>query len=181
MKAISIRQPWLWAILNGGKRVENRSQRNGRMPPMCRHRGPLLLHASKWSPVLEFSDAIEGLIDLWIPESELVAEVAVRRRAPELLEDDSLDRWDPHPELARGGICGRAVVIGHLDPESRFWLDPDGREDEPEISARIDRRWHVFGSYALVLGDVKPLPFLECRGALGLFDIPAPVLQAVGA
>src|SRR5450432_4006475 len=40
MKALSIHQPWAWAILHAGKSVENRSWRT------C-HRGPLLVHASK--------------------------------------------------------------------------------------------------------------------------------------
>jgi len=39
MKAISIKQPWAWAIFHG-KPVENRSWH-------CKYRGPLLIHASK--------------------------------------------------------------------------------------------------------------------------------------
>jgi hypothetical protein len=43
MKAISIQQPWAWAILHAGKRIENRSW-------STRWRGPLLIHAGKaWS------------------------------------------------------------------------------------------------------------------------------------
>ncbi len=40
MKALSIHQPWAWAILHAGKTVENRGW-------STRHRGPLLIHASK--------------------------------------------------------------------------------------------------------------------------------------
>ena len=40
MKALSIRQPWAWAIIHAGKDVENR-------PWGTRYRGPLLIHASK--------------------------------------------------------------------------------------------------------------------------------------
>src|SRR5258708_38096209 len=40
MKALSIQQPWAWAILAGVKTVENRTWRTF-------HRGPLLIHASK--------------------------------------------------------------------------------------------------------------------------------------
>jgi len=42
MKAISIRQPWAWAILHAGKRVENRVWR-----ARPSYRGPLLIHAAK--------------------------------------------------------------------------------------------------------------------------------------
>lgn len=40
MKALSIHQPWAWAILHAGKCVENRKWRTN-------HRGPLIIHASK--------------------------------------------------------------------------------------------------------------------------------------
>ena len=40
MKALSIHQPWAWAILHEGKNVENRGW-------FTRYRGPLLIHASK--------------------------------------------------------------------------------------------------------------------------------------
>jgi len=40
MKALSIHQPWAWAILHAGKTVENRTW-------STRYRGPLLVHASK--------------------------------------------------------------------------------------------------------------------------------------
>ncbi len=38
MKALSVRQPWAWAIVQGLKRIENRSW-------PTRYRGPLLIHA----------------------------------------------------------------------------------------------------------------------------------------
>lgn len=40
MKALSVCQPWAWAIIHGAKRIENRSWRT-------RYRGPLLIHAGK--------------------------------------------------------------------------------------------------------------------------------------
>lgn len=38
MKALSVRQPYAWAIIHGGKNVENRQWRTP-------YRGPLLIHA----------------------------------------------------------------------------------------------------------------------------------------
>jgi hypothetical protein len=38
MKALTVRQPWAWAIVHGTKRIENRSRHFS-------HRGPLLIHA----------------------------------------------------------------------------------------------------------------------------------------
>ncbi len=40
MKALSIKQPWAWAIIHAGKDVENRTW-------FTHYRGPLLIHASK--------------------------------------------------------------------------------------------------------------------------------------
>ena len=40
MKALSIRQPWAWLIVQGYKPVENRTWRTS-------YRGPLLIHAGK--------------------------------------------------------------------------------------------------------------------------------------
>lgn len=40
MKAISIQQPWAWAILNAGKNVENRTWSHN-------YRGPILIHTGK--------------------------------------------------------------------------------------------------------------------------------------
>ena len=39
-KALSVAQPWAWAIIHGSKRIENRRYRTS-------HRGPLFIHASK--------------------------------------------------------------------------------------------------------------------------------------
>lgn len=40
VKALTIRQPWAWAIIHGGKDIENRSWNT-------HHRGPLVIHAGK--------------------------------------------------------------------------------------------------------------------------------------
>lgn len=58
MKAITICQPWAWAIAAGHKRVENRCWQT-------KHRGPLVIHAGDW---LEFGCAwIESVTDLVVP------------------------------------------------------------------------------------------------------------------
>jgi len=40
VKALTLRQPWAWAVIYGGKDVENRRRRTA-------YRGPLLIHAGK--------------------------------------------------------------------------------------------------------------------------------------
>lgn len=52
MKALSIRQPWAWLIIHGGKDIENRSW-------LTKFRGPLLVHASKGMTQKEYVFAAE--------------------------------------------------------------------------------------------------------------------------
>ena len=62
MKALSIRQPWAWLILNGIKDIENRNWKTG-------YRGPLLIHASKtWDQ--EAYEFISYEMLEWVPEKE---------------------------------------------------------------------------------------------------------------
>ncbi len=50
MKALSIRQPWAWLIVNGHKDIENRSW-------TTRFRGEILVHASKGMTQDEYLEA----------------------------------------------------------------------------------------------------------------------------
>jgi len=52
MKALSIRQPWAWLIVNGFKPVENRDW-------PTRLRGRFLIHASKGMTRMEYADTRE--------------------------------------------------------------------------------------------------------------------------
>lgn len=52
MKALSIRQPWAWLIVNGGKDIENRTW-------LTKFRGRLLVHASKGMTQAEYAFAAD--------------------------------------------------------------------------------------------------------------------------
>lgn len=49
MKALSIRQPWAWLIVNGYKDIENRSWHT-------KHRGRFIVHAAKGMTRQEYAD-----------------------------------------------------------------------------------------------------------------------------
>jgi ASCH domain len=73
MKALSVCQPWAWAIVTGLKTVENRSR-------PTRHRGPLLIHASRSRRYLgeDFADLLPGLPPAdWLDFGALVGMVEV--------------------------------------------------------------------------------------------------------
>ncbi|HCF3031494.1 TPA: ASCH domain-containing protein [Pseudomonas aeruginosa] len=62
MKTLSIRQPWAWLIVYGGKDIENRSRRTN-------FRGRFLVHASQGMTRQEYNMAtwIAGPLDVTIP------------------------------------------------------------------------------------------------------------------
>lgn len=107
MKAISIRQPWAWAILHAGKRHENRGPTWARMriPPV------LALHAAKGCTREEYADAVDTIQDI-------VPGIVV----------------PPLAELPRGGLVGvmrmgPTVKWGSLmnrDPSTPWLFGPVG-------------------------------------------------------
>ena len=170
MKALSIRQPWLWAILHANKRLENRDW------PGCSYRGPVLLHASKSVGTLEeFGDAVHAL------ECNSCPGPVPLRRWNEFCRDmiqvrgDGRFGWRPAPALLRGGIVGRARIVGVIRDErdlAAYAANTPGGEAQ--------RAWWWAGGFALVLADVEPLPFVPWRGSLGLFDVPEEAFQLPG-
>lgn len=88
MKAISIWQPWAWAILTCGKDVENRSWET-------KYRGSLLIHASKRKPTKIELRYFAVLLD----------SIKGEREATELMRRGL-------ESLPRGGIVGQVNLVG---------------------------------------------------------------------
>ena len=126
MKALTIKQPWVHAILNEGKDIENRSWKRG-------FRGWLALHAS-----------------------------ATPRREARFPRGYKVP---PLESLPYSAICGVARVVDIvLKSDSPWFYRPrDGTKN-----------------FGWVLRNIKPLKKpIPCKGALGLWDVPAPVLRAL--
>lgn len=157
MKALSLTRPWDWTIVHDGKRIENRSRKDGRMPTICHYRGPLLLHAAK---------SLDKGVQKWCAQRGL--------RAP------------PAQGIATGAIVGRCRVIAHIHPDGGVWHDPKMRiavEGFPKAPIDVglkpeDMKWWM-GGYAIVLTDVEPTKIVECRGALGCWNVPDDVMAAL--
>ena len=86
--ALSVRQPWAWAIIHAGKDVENRDWR--RPNPGLNFRGRVCIHASRGITQNEYLLARKGIEDLPV----LTADVPEAR------------------ELVRGAIIGTVDVVG---------------------------------------------------------------------
>lgn len=147
MKALSVRAPWWLFLARGYKPVENRSRKDGVEPAIVRHRGPLLIHASKWYDAEEIADTVRHVSHL-LPKD-----------APPITLRHFLD--------ARGCIVAVVNAIGTIYPNGRISVEP-GCESPPFSAIRA---WHVPGSYGLVVTDAAEVPHVEMPGSLGLFDV----------
>lgn len=156
MKALSLTQPWADVILEQGKRVENREKWAG-----CSYRGPILLHAAKGiGSRAELSDRLAMVRTAGVPE----AWISERFESHWLRASEGTRFWKPRPSLHRGGIVGRADIVGTFDVHSSgAWASWMRDADQ--------RKWW-FGGFALVLDKVEALPFVPWKGALGLFEVP---------
>ena len=132
MKALSVKQPWAWAIIVGGKPLENR---DWRYPP--KYRGPLLIHASKTFDDEGYKWILENASDLG------------------LYPEDIPEKKD----FQRGGVIGKADLTGVVTEHISRWF---------------------FGSLGLVMENQDSLPFIPCKGALGLFEVPDDLLKLHG-
>lgn len=160
-RVLSGRQPWWWAILNAGKKVENRVW-------STKYRGPILLHAAIGCTRHEYEDAVSWMVSRGLARSPLFTLGAMESIALQVanVDPDSLPLVPSLREMQRGGIVGRARIVDVLPPAT------DGR---PRAA------WHMHDQFGFVLADVEPVPFVPCRGMLGLFN-PAPeVLAQLGA
>lgn len=93
--ALSVRQPWAWAIMHAGKDIENRSWQA--VNHSLRQRGRIAIHAAKGMTREEYEDAKE----------------TIERNAP----------FCPAPhELLRGGIIGTVEVIDVVDDHKSPWF-----------------------------------------------------------
>jgi hypothetical protein len=94
--ALSVRQPWAWAIIHAGKDIENRSAAAVRhMVPL---RGRIAIHAAKGMTFYEYDDAhgyMKQMLGVQCP---------------------------PPAELLRGGIIGSVDVIDVVSKSDSPWF-----------------------------------------------------------
>lgn len=86
--ALSVRQPWAWAILHAGKDIENRSWRYGH--PSRRFRGAVCIHAARGMTRAEYEEA-----------AGFMAKIGVVCPKP--------------ADLVRGAILGTVVIVDGIN------------------------------------------------------------------
>lgn len=122
MKALSIRQPWAWLIVNGWKDVENRTW-------WCGYRGPLLIHASKGMTRNEYADCFWYVDGLSLPPPVVIP---------------------AFDDLIRGAVVGSVVMVGCVSHSTSPWFEgPYGFElTEPKAFAPQEV-WPARGSLGI--------------------------------
>ncbi|MFH5231911.1 hypothetical protein [Antrihabitans spumae] len=147
MKALTVQQPWAWAIMHGGKTIENRTQ-------LWKYRGPLAIHAG-----MRYSD--RGM------DSPLVQKAATGRTG--------FGCWDsgivtPPAWTTCAAILGTVELVD-VHPDAGC-CRPWGESAYVEHGGH-ERRQIVH----LVLENARPLAEpIPCTGALGLWTPPADII-----
>ncbi|SCX34511.1 hypothetical protein [Mycolicibacterium fluoranthenivorans] len=147
MKALTVQQPWAWAIFHG-KDIENRTQQ-------WSYRGPLAIHAgNRWSDRGGDSELVNAA---WKRDAIGAATAAEYSQVSR--------RW-----TARGAIIGVVDLID-VHPDVNCCA-PWGERAYVEHGGRERRR-----IVHLVLENARPLAEpIPCPGALGLWTPPADIL-----
>lgn len=152
MKALTVQQPWAWAIVHGGKDVENRTR-------AWSYRGPLAIHAGG-------RESRRGV------ESPLV-----QRAMGDAMRADRMPI-----DLVFGAIIGVVDLVDvHLAQPSDM-LDRPGTQaccGSPwgEVAYQGERNL-----VHLELANPRPLEVpIPCKGRLGLWTPPAEVLEQLQA
>jgi hypothetical protein len=136
MKALSIRQPWAWLVVNGWKNIENRERR-------FKHRGPLLIHASAWMT----------------PEDYEACRIFVDGICDDLAMPDI-------PDLPRGGIVGEVVVLDCVEWHSSAWFTgPYGLVLDEAVSCPMIPWRGMPGLFEVPIDELPKVYATEGRGS----------------
>lgn len=97
--ALSIRQPWAWAIINAGKDIENREW-------STKFRGPVCIHAAKGMTNREWSEAASFM-------AQTLRIIPPSPQANSFFDSEMLDR---------GGIVGTAEIADCVTSSDSPWF-----------------------------------------------------------
>ncbi len=152
MRVLTVRQPWAWAIISGGKSVEN-CVRN----LVGNYRGAVAIHTSKRLPSFE---------EHWAAGS-IISDITGYR--PLFHSPDSLGAIIGVVELVgvhESGLDGCGTRKGVANPDELIPLCSEWAE--PLV-------------YHLVLANPRPLAHpIPFRGAVGLRRLPAETVALIG-
>lgn len=148
MRILTVRQPWAWAIVHGGKDVENRTRNIA-----GGYRGPIAIHAAigrtadidERQERLLLSADVTGEIGAWLDGEPIQGGVIL----------GVLDLIDVH--RAEGNEAG--IVADMI------------RGRDPYALNGACSRWAEADAHHLVFANPRPIDPIPYRGALGLRNL----------
>ena len=169
MRVLTVRQPWAWAIIHGGKDVENRSRNIAGS-----YRGPVAIHAG-----LSFADLTED------QNKQISHEVGRLARGklpgaglvPSRFGDpNDSAHWVAQRYGHRGAIIGVVDLIdAHVsDTHAERWNVELERNEQ--CSA-----WALPNHHHLVLDSARAIEPIPAKGKLGLWKPDAELLAQIEA
>lgn len=150
MKALTLRQPWAWAVLHAGKWVENRTWR----PPAGIIGEPFAIHAGFKEP--EAADVASA-----VERAGIIGRTTVSAPA----------------EFQRGCVVGVATVTGFVEVDGDGRITAQHPAHTRLAAQALASPWFI-GPVGMFLADVRALATpIPCRGMLGFWPLP-PQIEA---
>lgn len=167
MRILTVRQPWAWAIIHGGKDVENRSRNLA-----GDYRGPIAIHVAQVEDNNAFSlsqctETLNAAADRWV-----AAAVAARPKSVR-----SVPWGRDHGRII--GVVDLVDVHRVINTAGRFHCETITAPTDPAASGACSP-WAEKEARHIVLANprplTKPIPY---RGAQGLRHLPPDITQQV--
>ena len=166
MRAISIRQPHAASLLLGNPVAHIERVEIDELPAV----GNVLIRAGgNTDTIANFDEACRFLEQASVPAFCVLLPQLVTKRVK------GVERYRPSPIMPLGGIIGRARIVGHIYDGA---VHVPGKRPTP-VDAELGRWWA--GSFALLLADATPTPFVPCIGARGIYRVDDETIEALAA
>lgn len=135
--ALSVRQPWAWAIIHAGKDIENRSWQAVNWG--LNNRGRVAIHASKGLARDEYEDARETI--------------------DRILQETCDQRCPAAADLLRGGIIGSVDVVDVVtESDSDWFFGPRGLVLRNPLACELIPSVGALGYFTWKAGDPSIVP-----------------------
>jgi hypothetical protein len=166
MRVLTVKQPWAWAIIHGGKDVENRGRNLA-----GDYRGLVAIHVG-----LTYDQGADDSDASWEIRRAITAEEQGHPADDgQVWDSEVIDELDSR-------FSGRGIIIGVVDLTSVHHAEDcfDGAHWINHSQARFCSPWAQHGAHHLALGNARtltePIPW---KGALGMRTLPEDTARLV--
>ena len=174
MKAITVRQPWAWAIMHGGKDIENRTRNIAGS-----YRGPVVIHAAvALAPCRRGQRLIGGDVEFERDQSGFLGR-SQRFAWPYRIPENRgcaigiVDLTDAHTDFDCYDRDIQRLALLYRQDVHAFRETPDSGAGGILGRARVCSQWAMEDNWHLTLANPRPFARpIPHKGALGLWNFP---------